>query len=152
RRCQEEYRRHRLARRPRDAAERVDQPHVERGIAPFVTDAALTFRFSTNNPTREISMSLELHGPAIAACYACATVCDRTAGESRDAADPRAMARCIALSADCAEICRTAGALLSRGSDFADMICATCAEICEACSVECGQHETRHCRQCADAC
>jgi len=62
------------------------------------------------------------------------------------------MARCIATDADCAEICRTAAALMARGSEFAQQVCKLCAQICKACTEECAKHEARHCRDCAQAC
>jgi hypothetical protein len=94
-------------------------------------------------------MPLELYGPSIAACYACATVCDRCAIAALEDFDPQT--RCIGLAMDCAQMCRTAAALMSRRSDFADIMCEACAQVCEACAVECSLHDA-HCRQCAEAC
>ena len=62
------------------------------------------------------------------------------------------MARCIQLDMDCAQICRLAAALMSRGSQFAEDLCRVCAEVCEACADECSQHEHDHCQRCAEAC
>jgi len=94
----------------------------------------------------------ESFGPSIAACYACATTCDRCAVACFDAEDPQAMARCIGLVMDCAQMCRSAAALMARHSEFVDTICDACADICSACAVECRHHTARQCRQCAEAC
>ncbi len=97
-------------------------------------------------------MFLDTYGPCIAACYACATVCERCAVVSLEDGHSAHVARSINLAMDCAQVCRTAAALLSRHSDFADTVCEACADICNACAAACNQHNTRHCRQCADAC
>lgn len=97
-------------------------------------------------------MFLESYGPAIAACYACATVCERCAVACLDDDDPQTMGRCITLGLDCAQMCRTAAAMMSRHSEFVDTICETCGEMCSACAVESSHHNTQYCRQCAEAC
>lgn len=97
-------------------------------------------------------MFLEMYGPCIAACYACATVCERCAVACLEDAHDTQPSRCITLAMDCAQMCRTAAALMSRHSDFVDTVCEACADVCSACAAECNHHGTRHCRQCADAC
>jgi hypothetical protein len=92
------------------------------------------------------------YGPCIAACYACATVCDRCAVACFEDDDPQTKARCIGLVMDCAQLCQSAAALLSRDSEFVDTVCAACADICSASAIECSHHDVRYCRQCADAC
>jgi hypothetical protein len=67
-------------------------------------------------------------------------------------ADPKPMARCIALDMDCAAACRMAAAAMARGSEFAEDFCALCAEVCEECGTECGEHDMDHCQECAEAC
>jgi hypothetical protein len=62
------------------------------------------------------------------------------------------MARCIALDMDCSQLCRLAAGYMARGSEFANLICQACAEVCEACGVECGKYQVAHCQACADAC
>ena len=62
------------------------------------------------------------------------------------------MARCIAFDIDCAEICRTAAAYMSRGSELHAQICLVCADVCDACADECEKHPMDHCQQCAAAC
>lgn len=97
-------------------------------------------------------MFLESYGPCIAACYACATVCERCAVTCLEDTHDALMSRSINLAMDCAQICRTAAALMSRNSDFSDTVCEACADICSACAAACNHHNVRQCRQCADAC
>ena len=97
-------------------------------------------------------MFLEIFGPCIAASYACATVCDRCAVACLADDNPDDMARCISLTMDCAQICRAAAALMARHSEFVDTVSEVCADLCSACAIECGHHEARYCRQCAEAC
>lgn len=97
-------------------------------------------------------MAHERYTSCIEACNNCATACNHCAIACLAETNPRAMARCIALDIDCAEICRLASGFMSRGSEFASAICATCAEVCEACAVECEKHDMEHCKECASAC
>ncbi|HCY62196.1 MAG TPA: four-helix bundle copper-binding protein [Oxalobacteraceae bacterium] len=88
----------------------------------------------------------------IEACNDCAAACDHCAASCLQEADPKSMARCIALDMDCAQICRLAAAYMSRSSEMASLLCQTCAEICEACGDECARHQMGHCQECAQAC
>jgi len=97
-------------------------------------------------------MAHESYASCIEACNACAVACDHCAAACLQERDPKAMARCIALDIDCAEMCRLASAYMARGSEFAQAICAACADVCEACGQECAKHPMDHCQKCADAC
>ena len=88
----------------------------------------------------------------IDACNRCADACDNCAASCLREEDVKAMARCIALDMDCAQVCRTAAALMARGSDHAAALCRVCETVCRACAAECGQHQMDHCQQCAQAC
>jgi hypothetical protein len=88
----------------------------------------------------------------IDACNDCAVACDHCAASCLKEKDVQAMARCIALDIDCAEICRLAAAYMSRGSELSGAICEICAEVCEACGKECAKHKMEHCQKCAEAC
>lgn len=89
----------------------------------------------------------------IDACNACAIACGHCAASCLKEKDVQAMTRCIALDTDCAEICRTAVAYMSRGSECIGTICEACADVCESCAEECEKHKAmEHCRQCAEAC
>ena len=88
----------------------------------------------------------------IEACNACADACGHCAASCLQEPNVKAMARCIALDIDCAEICRLAASYMARGSDLSPAICRVCADICDTCAAECGKHEMEHCRECAEAC
>lgn len=97
-------------------------------------------------------MSHDKYQSCISACEACADACDHCASACLDEKDASAMARCIRLDMDCAQLCRLAAGYMARGSEHAKAICELCADICEACAEECVQHEHEHCQECADAC
>ena len=97
-------------------------------------------------------MSHEEFRTCIEACNECAIACSHCASACLAEADPKPMARCIALDIDCAEICRLAAAYMSRGSELSSAICGACAEVCEACGDECEKHGMDHCKTCAEAC
>ncbi|HVL10618.1 MAG TPA: four-helix bundle copper-binding protein [Burkholderiaceae bacterium] len=97
-------------------------------------------------------MALQQFQSCVEACQRCALACDHCAASCLQETDPKAMARCIALDIDCAEICRLATAAMARDSEFAAAICATCAEICDECGDECARHQASHCQECAQAC
>jgi hypothetical protein len=56
------------------------------------------------------------------------------------------------LARDCADIASLSLALMSRGSRFADAICAVHADACEACAAMCETFDHDCCRECAAAC
>jgi len=63
------------------------------------------------------------------------------------------MSKCIQLCHDCADICVIASQFMSRDSEYAKQICNVCADIIDACAVECEKHKTmEHCKQCAQTC
>ena len=89
----------------------------------------------------------------IEACNHCAVECDHCASHCLDEKDIKALARCIALDLDCAQMCRTAASMMSRGSELYADICQACAEVCDACGDECDKFQAlEHCRTCAAAC
>ena len=90
----------------------------------------------------------------IEACVQAAVACDRCANACLHAADLAQLRRCIVLSLDCAQLCKTAHSLLSHGSQFARQVCEITATACEATAAECeaqasGQH---HFQASAEAC
>ena len=97
-------------------------------------------------------MQSTTYAPSIAACYSCAAICDRCAIACFARDDPLTMARCIGLVMDCAQLCRSAAMMMSRGSEFVDAVCEACAEVCAACASECAGHDVKHCHLCAEAC
>jgi len=88
----------------------------------------------------------------IAACNACAVACQHCAAACLQEPDVKAMARCIALDLDCAQLCQVSVALMAGGSDFAPTLGRVCAQACRVCAEECARHDMDHCQQCAEAC
>src|SRR5689334_3947409 len=89
----------------------------------------------------------------IDACNDCAVACEHCAAACLGEQELRMLVRCIRLDLDCAEICRTAGILMARGSDRAAEFCVLCAEFCDTCAQECEKHQhMEHCRRCAESC
>jgi len=97
-------------------------------------------------------MAHQQFASCIEACNTCADACDHCAVACLQEAEPKPMARCIALDIDCAQICRMASAYMARGSEQAAALCGLCADICDACGEECEKHSMEHCTQCAKAC
>jgi hypothetical protein len=73
----------------------------------------------------------------IDAGFRCAQECAHCAEACLEEDDVTMMAECIRLDQDCAEICWTASAFMSRGSQFAHDICSVGTDVCEACGAEC---------------
>ncbi len=91
-------------------------------------------------------------------CLACSTTCQQTAlthclelgGEHVEPTHFRLMI-------DCAEVCRSAAALMANGSAFHAAQCVVCADICRACAESCKRLSDMNecvqaCERCADAC
>ena len=91
-------------------------------------------------------------------CFECAEACERciTACVEMGDQDSRhhSLTACIKLCRDCADICTLCGRLEARGSQFMKQYMQLCADVCEACSTECGKHADHHahCKACAEAC
>ena len=92
------------------------------------------------------------YASCIEACNACADACDHCAIACLKEADPKPMARCIALEIDCAAVCRLAAGCMARESELTAETCDFCADVCEACGAECEMHDMQHCKACAEAC
>jgi hypothetical protein len=86
------------------------------------------------------------------ACHECAVACLQCATACLKEPDPKAMARCVALDLECADICQLAVASIARGDENVKAICTLCAQACSRCAAECGKHDMNHCRHCAAAC
>jgi hypothetical protein len=94
----------------------------------------------------------------IAACYACSQACTACADACLSEDMVAELTKCIRTDLDCADICSTAGNILSRHTGYdaniTRAILQACATVCKGCGDECqhhaGMHE--HCRICAEAC
>lgn len=88
----------------------------------------------------------------IEACFRGAIVADRCGHACLHEAGVAQLVKCINLTQDCAQLCRTTAFLISHGSPFARQTCEVCAAACEACAQECDRHSQTHCKTCAEAC
>ena len=89
----------------------------------------------------------------IDACNSCAEACEYCATCDLQEQDVKAMAACIQINRDCANICWASSQFMSRASKYAKQICNVCADICEACAKECEKYiDMDHCQKCAQAC
>ena len=93
-------------------------------------------------------------------CHSCHDICVETALHCLEQEPRRTDAAHIRLLLDCAQICRTSGDFLLRGSSLHERTCAVCAEICIRCAEACDQivddpvlrQCAETCRRCADSC
>lgn len=98
-------------------------------------------------------MSHEKYQHLIALVNECAMICEHCAIACLNEEHVQDLKRCIQLDMDCAAVCRTAGELMGRGSEFAERFNERCAEICNACAEECEKHShMEHCRTCGETC
>ena len=83
----------------------------------------------------------------------CAAACNHCIAACLDEQDVKMLATCIKLDIDCAEICMLTASLIARGSAHGKHLLKECAEVCNACAIECEKHaHMDHCKQCAEAC
>ena len=91
-------------------------------------------------------------------CLECYSLCKQEAMNHWLEADGRHIdPEHFRLMEDCAEICRTAAALMLGSSAFSAQLCALCADVCDACAESCEQVGglevcARACRGCAQSC
>lgn len=97
-------------------------------------------------------MQVQNHEACLQACNECAAACLQCAAACLKEADPKAMARCVALDLDRADICCLAAASIARCGEQVQAICALCRNACESCGTECSRHAMEHCRRCAETC
>jgi hypothetical protein len=82
----------------------------------------------------------------------CALACESCASDCLDENDVTKMARCIALTRDCSDICLQGSKLIMRNSEIVEQFLKICEEICSLCIDECGKHNSEHCKICVEAC
>lgn len=89
----------------------------------------------------------------IDAAVECALACRRCAAACLEEKNIDMLRECIRLDRDCAWICDLTTSYLLGNSAFEAQACQLCAEICDACAMECGKHsDMQHCVECAQAC
>ena len=92
------------------------------------------------------------------ACASCAHIClDMAMSTCLEAGGEHIEPKHFRLMIACAEICRSASAVMLTGVEQHRSVCAACAEICEACAMSCeqvgGMQECVYaCRRCAKSC
>lgn len=82
----------------------------------------------------------------------CAVECQHCASSCLKEDNAKALAVCISLNKDCADICNLAVKFLSRESKKAISAIGMCADICAECAKECEKHDHSHCIECAKIC
>lgn len=94
----------------------------------------------------------------IDSCFECAQACTACADACLGEDDPKALARCIRLDLDCADVCDATGRVMSRQTAFEPEMARAAVEACaravKLCGDECEQHAEHHehCRVCMEAC
>lgn len=94
----------------------------------------------------------------IQACYECSQACTACADACLSEDMVAELVKCVRTDLDCADICATTGAVLSRRTGFdanvARAVLQACVAACRACGDECEQHASmhEHCRICAESC
>lgn len=95
---------------------------------------------------------------AIAEIHICAQACTACADACLAEKNVADLIGCIRSDLDCADICRTTGAVLSRltqpDTELVRSLLQTCAVACGACAEECEKHADmhQHCKLCGAAC
>jgi hypothetical protein len=77
----------------------------------------------------------------------CAAVCDENATSFSQASDADGWHRLIALSLDCADLCRQVGTLYVRGSENTRLIAQACVDVCQQCVAESARFNNGQCRR-----
>jgi hypothetical protein len=94
----------------------------------------------------------------IEACFVCAQTCTACADACLSEEMVAELTKCIRTDLDCADICATTGAVLSRHTSYdaniTKAVLEACRIACGACGTECESHAGMHdhCRLCAEAC
>lgn len=81
-------------------------------------------------------------------CPEATEVCERCADACADHGEE--MADCIRLCRDAVDVASLHARLMARDSGDSGHLAETCAELREARTEECSQHDHDHCRLCAD--
>jgi hypothetical protein len=95
----------------------------------------------------------------IDSCRNCADECDKLRKDLSPGRPTDRNPLCRPIAANCAQFCRTTAGFMERGSTLVKEICGMCAQICDACVLECKHEASEHvpncigaCRDCANEC
>lgn len=111
-----------------------------------------------NTYPADINNDRQLLADCVAACVECAQACTACADACLSEENVAELAKCIRTNLDCADICETAGRVLSRHTGYdaniTRAVLQACAQVCKSCGDECDRHAQmhEHCRVCADSC
>ena len=97
-------------------------------------------------------MMSQIESACLRACNDCAAACLQCATSCLKEDNPKPMVACILLDMECADMCRHTAQAMARGDSHVNAISLLCAEICDKCAAECGQHEMDHCQHCCETC
>jgi len=86
------------------------------------------------------------------ACMHCYKMCTKTSQYCLEQGGDHADVEHITLMQDCAKICAVAADFMLRGSQFAEEMCALCAEICDQCAESCEKFDDEKMVKCAEMC
>lgn len=88
----------------------------------------------------------------IAALGNCINHCNYCADACLDEDNVGKMVECIRTDRVCAEICAALNQILAI--DYKDIVSLInyCIDVCKDCARECGNHDHKHCQECAKAC
>src|SRR3954465_11499119 len=95
---------------------------------------------------------------AIEACFDCAQTCPACADACLAEDDVAELRRCITSDLNCADLCTATGRVLSRQTDYDQLITQrppeACVRACLDCAAECDKHANHHphCATCAEVC
>lgn len=97
-------------------------------------------------------MATKTAGPCVETTVRCIEAGERCAVECGTSGNAE-REKCAALAHDCAGIASLSLTLMSRGSRYADAICAVHAQACEACAEMCAKFpQYACCVECMNAC
>ncbi len=100
----------------------------------------------------------EVLARCIEECFSCSQTCTSCADACLSEERVGHLRKCIRLNLDCADICATTGAVLTRQTEYdaptSKAQLEACREVCATCGEECGRHAQmhEHCRICEEAC
>ncbi len=93
-------------------------------------------------------------------CQECHAICAEAVAHCLTVDGGRMQPRHIAILLDCAETCHISEDSMLRDSPLFTTLCTVCAEVCDACAIECEKFPgdarmkacAERCRSCAQAC
>lgn len=106
--------------------------------------------FSHNERIQLMATQQRSQESCIEACFDCVRSCETCIGNGLPGGS--AMAECLRLCLECADLCQATARVMIRKSPNAAKWAEFCATICEACAMECDKHDMEDCRRCAEVC